>query len=114
LSVRDYLLAVDLVTAYSNRLDLATSLVKTLEQLRRAQERATDAPAGTVWSTGRSERQWRVSDRLSEADLRVMVAAAEQGTPKWQLAEKYGVSESSIKRIVRKHRKQQAAKLSEK
>lgn len=101
---------MDLATAYSNRPDLASSLVKTLERLKRAQARTDDAPV-SVRSTGRSERQWRVTDRLSDADVRTLVAAAEAGTPKWQLAERYGVSESSVKRLVRKHRKQQAAQL---
>jgi transposase len=44
--------------------------------------------------------------------MRLLVQAFESGTPKWKLAEQYGVSESSVKRLVRRHRKQQAAQLS--
>jgi hypothetical protein len=94
---------VDLVKAYSNRLDLANALVKTLERLRRAQEQPGNQPI-SVRSTGRSTRQWRVSDRLSEADVRRMVKAFESGTPKWKLAEQHAISESSVKRLLRRHR----------
>lgn len=76
-----------------------------VDQLQQAQ--ADDAATlDSVRSTGRSTRQWRVSDRLSEADMRLLVEAFESGTPKWKLAEQYGVSESSVKRLVRKHRQQ--------
>ncbi len=92
------------MTAYSNRLDLANKLVKTMQRLRRAEEQA----AGTrvsVRSTGRSDRRWRVRDRLGEGDVRALVAGfVVDGTPKWKLAQQYGVSESSVKRLVRKHR----------
>ncbi|MFJ8966493.1 hypothetical protein ACIRG5_44575 [Lentzea sp. NPDC102401] len=98
------------MTAYSNRLDLASSLVTVLDQLRQAQA-DTATTADSVRSTGRSARQWRVSDRLSEADMRLLVEAFESGIPKWKLAEQYGVSESSVKRLVRRHRQQQAAQL---
>ena len=96
---------VDLVTAYSNRLDLANKLVKTMQRLRRAQERETETPV-SVCSTGRSDRPWRVSDRLSETDRRMLIAAFTDGTPSWKLAERYGISGSSVKRLVRTHRKQ--------
>lgn len=98
------------MTAYSNRLDLASSLVAALDQLRQAQA-DTSTTTDSVRSTGRSTRQWRVSDRLSEADMRLLVDAFESGTPKWKLAEQYGVSESSVKRLVRRHRQEYAAQL---
>lgn len=101
---------MELVTAYSNRLNLASSLVTALDQLRQAQADATTV-SDSVRSTGRSTRQWRVSNRLSEADMRLLVDAFESGTPKWKLAEQYGVSESSVKRLVRRHRKEQDAQL---
>ena len=96
--------------AYSNRPDLADSLVRAVRQLRQAQEQQGGV-SRSVRSTGRSERDWRVSDRLTEADIRLLIAAFESGTPKWKLAEHYGISESSVKRLVRKHRAQQAAEL---
>lgn len=101
---------VDLVTAYSNRSDLVDSLVRALEQLDRARQRGA-IPSTSVRSTGRSDRQWRVADRLSEADARLLVGAFEHGTPKWKLAEQYGISESSVKRLLRKHRADQVVQL---
>jgi hypothetical protein len=57
---------VDLIGSYSNRQDLADTLVSAMQQLRKAQA-ATDEPAFSVRSA-KSPRQWRVGDRLSEAD----------------------------------------------
>lgn len=94
---------VDLVTAYSNRLDLAERLVRTVQRVRHVQSEAPNEPT-SVRSTGRSERQWRVSDRLSQADVRLLVKAFESGTPKWKLAEQHGISESSVKRLLRQYR----------
>jgi hypothetical protein len=94
---------VDLVGAYSKHLGLAECLVRTVQQVQQKQEHPTGQPA-SVRSTGRSDRQWRVGDRLSEADVRLLVTAFESGTPKWKLAEQYGISESSVKRLVRRHR----------
>ncbi len=91
---------VDLATAYSNRLDLANELVKTLERLRRAQEAEGDDRV-SVRSTGRSDRPWRVIDRLSDADLRMLVTLSAEGMSKRTLAERYRISESSVKRIIR-------------
>ena len=94
---------VDLVRAYSNRLDLANMLVTTSNQLRQAREQAGDS-SESVHSAGRRDQAWRVSDRLSEADTRALIAAFAEGTPKRELARHYGVSESSLKRIIRRHR----------
>jgi hypothetical protein len=98
---------VDLTRAYHNRADLADALVKTMQRLTKAQQ-APRRPRASVSSTGRSDRQWRVSDRLDDADTRLIVKAFEQGTPKWKLAEQYGISESSVKRLVRASRTAQA------
>lgn len=79
-----------------------------VQRLRRAQERHDERPV-SVHSTGRRQRQWEVTDRLSEADVRLLVQAFEGGTPKWKLAEQYGISESSVKRLLRRHRAGQGA-----
>lgn len=94
---------MDLVGAYSKHLDLAERLVRTVQRVRRTRE-DTPEQSASVHSTGRSERQWRVSDRLTEADVRLLVQAFQGGTPKWKLAEQYGISESSVKRALRRHR----------
>jgi hypothetical protein len=53
--------------------------------------------------SAQSPRQWRVGDRLSEADVERLIAACTAGTSKRKLAEHYGISESSIKRLIRQH-----------
>jgi hypothetical protein len=72
-------------------------------RLRRAQATAP-RPRRSVCSTGRAEQDWRVGDRLSADDVQRLVAAFGRGTPKWQLAEQHGISESSVKRLLRRHR----------
>jgi hypothetical protein len=62
-----------------------------------------------VQSSGRSARQWRVRDRLSVGDVDRMVAAFHAGVPKHVLADRFGVSLSSVKRLLRKRRPRQQA-----
>ena len=93
--------AVDLTGAYSNRLDLTKALVTAVEGLRQAKEGRGRKPV-SVRSAPNSDRPRRVTDRLSDSDLRALLRDVEQGTPKWQVAEKYRISESSVKRLVRK------------
>jgi hypothetical protein len=92
---------VDLIGACSKRRDLADSLVSAVQQLRKAQARPS-GPASSVRSA-QSPRQWRVGDRLSEVDTAQLVAAFTAGTSKRKLAERYGISESSVKRLIRQH-----------
>lgn len=87
--------------SYSNRQDLTDALVSAVQQLRKAQA-ATGEPAFSVRSA-QSPRQWRVGDRLSEADAERLVADFATGTSKRKLAERYGISESSVKRLIRQH-----------
>lgn len=94
---------MDLSSAYSKRLDLAEALVRAVSQLRSAQQGA-DAPRASVRSIGRSEREWRLVDRLSEAEPCQLVADFTSGTPTWNLAEQYGISLSSVKRLIRRRR----------
>ncbi|MER6284437.1 helix-turn-helix domain-containing protein [Streptomyces sviceus] len=47
----------------------------------------------------------RVSDRLSPEDIQALVAAFANGATKAQLIERFGISRSSVKRILRQHRR---------
>lgn len=89
--------------AYSKRPDIADALVKAVQHLRQAEEHTANQPM-SVRSAGRSKRRWRVADRLTKADVQRLVEAFQGGTPKWKLAEQYGISASSVQRLVRKHR----------
>jgi DNA-binding transcriptional regulator LsrR (DeoR family) len=44
---------------------------------------------------------WRVSDRLSEADLYGLVCGYRAGTTARELAEQFNISKSSVKRLLR-------------
>jgi DNA invertase Pin-like site-specific DNA recombinase len=84
---------------YLNRQDLADALVSAVTQLLQAQKR-TGGTAFSVRST-RTSSQRRVDDRLSEADRQRLIAAFTAGTSKRKLADRYGISESSVKRLIR-------------
>jgi hypothetical protein len=64
-----------------------------VQQLREAQAE-TSQPVSSVRSAQTPSR-WRVGDRL--------IVAFTAGTSKRRLAEGYGISESSVKRLVRQH-----------
>jgi hypothetical protein len=92
---------VELIAAYSKRRDRSDALVSPVRQLRQAQERS-NGTAFSVRSTQASS-QWRVGDRLSETDTARLIAAFTAGTSKRKLAERYAISESSVKRLIRQH-----------
>lgn len=90
---------MDLLTAYSKRLDLLSALVSAVERLR-----AKDAEEPETGRSVRSEqtpRVWRVSDRLSEAELHSLVSHYLAGTTARELAEQFKISKSSVKRLLR-------------
>jgi hypothetical protein len=95
------LTCVDLLMAYSNRLDLVSGLVSVVERLR--------ARDGKEPETGRSvcseqaTRVWRVSDRVSETDLCSLITSYRAGTTVDALAEQFKISKSSVKRLLRQH-----------
>ena len=88
--------------SYLNRPDLADSLVSAVRQLQQAQQGGE--VAHSVRSAPLATRPWRVDARLSEADAEQFVAAFDAGTSKRKLAERYGISVSSVKRLIRQHR----------
>jgi len=92
---------VDLVQAYSKRRDLADALVSSVQQLRQAQKQG-DGQASSERSA-RPSSLWRIGDRLADADAEQPIVAFTAGTPKRQLAERYCISESSVKRLIRQH-----------
>lgn len=47
-----------------------------------------------------SYRRWRVSDRLGHAAIDQLVADGRAGLTKLQLADRYGISRSTVKRIL--------------
>lgn len=90
------------MTPYLNRSDLADSLASAVRHLRQEQGQEGGS-AHSVQSAPLSDRRWRMVDRLSKADIEQLIAAFGAGTPKRELAERYDISESSIKRLIRQH-----------
>jgi hypothetical protein len=48
-----------------------------------------------------ARRRWRLVDRLGEQVIRELLTESRAGTPQRELAERYGISVSSVKRILR-------------
>jgi len=55
---------------------------------------AATAPAG---------RAWKVTDRLSPADLNQLVASFRQGVTIAELVARYGISRTSVRSVLRQH-----------
>jgi DNA invertase Pin-like site-specific DNA recombinase len=93
---------VDLLTAYSNRPDIADDLAILRHKLEQASR--DEQPIGRQ-SVQREQppSERRVGNRLTHEDIGRLIAAFVSGTPKRQLAEQYGISESSVKRLLRRH-----------
>jgi hypothetical protein len=94
---------VDLIRHYSNRPDLLDDLGRTVCRLGQL---APEPAQGrrSVSSTGRMGRKWALRDRLGPDDVRGLVEGFRAGMSKRKLARQYGISESSVKRILRLHR----------
>jgi hypothetical protein len=85
---------------YSNRPDLLEQLRKVVAILSDSrQDDGTDAKVAAE----RMVRSRRLCDRFSLEDLRVMIDLYRSGTTAREVAEKYGVSLRSIKRLLRQH-----------
>lgn len=92
---------MDLLRAYSNRSDLAYDLARVLDRLPGG---SSDEPpeAVSVRSEAPTLGEVRIRDRLSPEQIAQLVARFEAGTAKLKLAVEYGISESSVKRLLRK------------
>lgn len=92
----------DAVIYYSKHPTLADDLGRCVRRVQRS-DASHPAVRLSVRSTGKSEWQWRVSERLTEADIAAMVASGQEGVSKVALAEQFKVSHSSVKRILKAH-----------
>ena len=57
----------------------------------------------SVTSTGRKPRVWSMDERLSPETIAAMIADYRAGSIGKEIAEKYGISLSSVRRLMRKH-----------
>ena len=99
---------VDLTRAYSNHQDLTNRLVTAMKRLRRA-FRENPAGSTSVRSAPNAAQPRRVIERLGKARVRDLLCDIERGIARIRVAEKYGISESSVKRLVRSREMNDAA-----
>jgi hypothetical protein len=96
-------IVVDLVSAYSKRLDRCEELGQVHIRLRDTPIESDGTAELSVRPVGWSNRPQSVRDRLGEATVSRLVGDFQSGTPKWKLAQQYGISESSVKRLIRQY-----------
>jgi hypothetical protein len=92
---------VELVRRYSNRADLQERLAQAALNVARTDNQ--DQEPGSGGAVARTPRVWRVRDRLADGDIEQLIAEFLAGTPKRVLAERYAVSFSTVKNILRQH-----------
>jgi len=93
---------VELLRRYSNREDLLKPLVNVMNRISSepaAQQEQVQLPS----ADGPNPRAWHVGDRLSPADIKTLVRSFLAGTTIRVLAERYRISTTSVKRLLREH-----------
>jgi DNA invertase Pin-like site-specific DNA recombinase len=91
---------VEVLRRYSNRPDLLGPVLEVLKRIFEGDK--ADGPG--VKSTGHGGGSAPIRDRLNEADVREIVDRFRSGVPKHKLAAEYGMSLSTMKRLLRKLR----------
>jgi DNA-directed RNA polymerase specialized sigma24 family protein len=92
---------VDLLISYSNRLDLADDLTVTLSKLDQAVRDNRSVKCSV--NNARLPTVWRVSDRLSEADIERLITYYREGTTAKELATEFEIGLTNVKRLLREH-----------
>jgi DNA invertase Pin-like site-specific DNA recombinase len=95
------LTCVELVRRYSTRADLQERLAQAELRVRQRDAHEPDSHTNTLG--GRVPGVWRVRDRLTDDDVLGLIAEFLAGTSKRVLADRYEISFSTVKRILRKH-----------
>ena len=90
---------VEVLRRYSNRPDLLGPMLDVLRRLQEGDH--TEEPGGVQSREGGTLRP---NDRLSGNDVSEIVDQFRAGVPKHRLATQYGMSLSTLKRLLRKHR----------
>lgn len=93
---------MDILREYSNHAGILHDLEYALASLHRSADQAPPVRL-SVRSKGRAAPGWRTADRLTPEQEAEMVGCFMAGTPKAALAAKYGISESSVKRLLRRN-----------
>jgi hypothetical protein len=93
-------MTVGVLRRYWNRPDLLEQLRKVAVILSRS---GREGNMGAEVATETVVRSWRLRDRFSPQDLQAMIGLYQSGTTAKQVAEKYGVSLRSVKRLLHRH-----------
>jgi len=91
---------VDLLAAYSKQVDRVSELVSAVERLRVGD--AGESVRVSVRSADGTRVQQRVMDRLGEPGVCRLASEFRAGVTTRELAERYAMSQSTVKRILRK------------
>jgi|SRR6266700_4290514 len=92
---------VDLIGTYSNHQNLADLLQRTRRWLSEARRAPLEAPRASVRAKAKAIVPRRVIDRLCDEVVHELVEAPRAGAKLRELVERYEVSESSLKRLLR-------------
>jgi DNA invertase Pin-like site-specific DNA recombinase len=94
---------VELVRRYCNRVDLRQRLAEALSSARQPDGYEPNASSLSVGGHVSGARRARVRDRLTDETVEILIAEFLAGTSKRELAERYAISFSSVKNLLRKH-----------
>ena len=92
---------MDLLRRYSNRSDLLARLAEVRRAM--AESGAYERQAPTVNVPARPVNTWRVRDRLTDDEVRVLIADYLAGTYLRELAERHNISLSALKVLLKRH-----------
>jgi hypothetical protein len=73
-----------------------------IDETRRIIDCTEAAPVAQAPEPVASHRRWKLADRLGEEIIQQLLADSRAGMGKPVLMEKYGISRSSVKRILRR------------
>jgi hypothetical protein len=92
---------VNLIGAYSNHRNLSELLKRTRRWLSEGRQASLNDPKVSVQAKAKAIVPRRVIDRLDEETLRELIEARRAGAKSRDLAERYEVGESGLKRLLR-------------
>lgn len=94
---------MDLLVAYSNRSDLREQLQQVAVILSEDASQGDGEGSGADGVVLNPGRRWSLYDRFFPEDLQGMIDLYRSGATARQVAEKFGIGLTSVKRVLREH-----------
>ena len=94
---------MDVAWTWSKRQDLADQLRSKVRRLTGQDQSSVKDRQPSARTTAKARVPKRVADRLGEAAVREMIEARRAGMTLKDVAQRYGISESSVKRVTSNH-----------